>query len=433
MRLHNQILLSRLLTRSGDQAWDFALPVTLVVLFPQRFSLIATIFLATKLGQFLFQPIMASLIDRWKRNLTAYFGTVLQLVSVVAAAACIHSLLAAQSSSSAKFNFGIDGLLICGVVISSIFSTLGSGLMDIAVGNDWIPTLVEPDQLSTVNSRLKQIDLLTEVLSPVVAGVLLALSTQSNPLFGFQLVVLWNVISFGPEILILRRVFHRAQSLQQLPLSTSKFSGGLISKIVMGWREFWSHSSAAAMLAYAFLWLSALSPHGVLLTSFLKGGWEVSEVSLGIFRGAGAVFGLLATMTFPFVVRRLGVIRGSLAFIGLQAVTLLIAIPFFYNRALDGIVFLSLVLISRIGLYGFSLGEMEIRQRTIEAGQRGQVNGVASALTSFATLILYGAGTLVPEHAQFHWMVLLSAASVCIGAVVYYRWSRQRIEFGATL
>jgi len=433
MRLHNQILLSRLLTRSGDQAWDFALPVTLVMLFPQRFSLIATIFLATKLGQFLFQPMMASLIDRWKRNHTAYFGTILQLVSVVAASACIHSLLFAQSSSAAKFNFSIDVLMIFGLVISSILSTLGAALMDIAVGNDWIPALVEPNELSGVNSRLKQIDLLTEVLSPVIAGALLALSNQSNPLFGFQLVVLWNVISFCPEILILRRVFRRAESLQQLPLSASNFSGGLIAKTFTGWREFWNHSSAAAMLAYALLWLSALSPHGVLLTSFLKGGWELSEVTLGIFRGSGAIFGLMATMTFPVVARRLGFIRGSLLFIALQAITLLIAIPFFYNKGVDGIVFLSLVLISRIGLYGFSLGEMEIRQRTIEAGQRGRVNGVASALTSFATLMLFGAGTLVPDHSQFHWMVLLSVVSVCSGALVYYRWSRHRSDFAEIL
>jgi iron-regulated transporter 1 len=70
------------------------------------------------------------------------------------------------------------------------------------------------------------------------------------------------------------------------------------------------------------------------------------------------------------------------------------------------------------------MGEMEIRQRTIAAGLRGRINGVASALTSFATLLLFGAGTLVEGHEQFAWMVGLSVFSVCAAAVVYFRWYR---------
>ena len=100
MNLHNQILLSRLLTRSGDQAWDFALPVTLVMLFPKNFSLVATIYFLTKVGQFLFQPTLAEVVDRWKRSHTAYLGTVLQLLSVLGAALCLYGL--AQTVSSMR-------------------------------------------------------------------------------------------------------------------------------------------------------------------------------------------------------------------------------------------------------------------------------------------------------------------------------------------
>jgi iron-regulated transporter 1 len=124
-------------------------------------------------------------------------------------------------------------------------------------------------------------------------------------------------------------------------------------------------------------------------------------------------------------VRRLGVLKGSLAFIALQAISVVAALPFFYSRTQDGLFFLVLILISRIGLYGFSMGEMEIRQRTIAVGQRGEINGVASALTSFATLILYGAGTRVEDHQQFSGMVILSVVSVCMAAGIYSYWYRK--------
>ena len=424
MNLHNQILLSRLLTRSGDQAWDFALPVTLVMLFPKNFSLVATIYFLTKVGQFLFQPTLAGVVDRWKRSHTAYLGTVLQLLSVLGAALCLYGLAQTVSSNTHATLTTIEWALIVGVTTASIVSSLGSGLMDIAVGNDWIPTLVSAEDLARVNSRLKQIDLFTEVLSPVLAGILLAMNTLASPLFGFSLVVLWNVVSFVPEVFLLRRVFTRSQSLQALQHSSAEKVAGLLRRTTEGWHDFWKHPASPVMIAYALLWLSALSPHGVLLTSFLKGGWQLSEFTLGLFRGFGALFGLVATLVFPPVVRQFGVFKGSLFFICLQAATLLLALPFFLSHALDGLVFLALILVSRIGLYGFSMGEMEIRQRTIAAGLRGRINGVASALTSFATLLLFGAGTLVEGHEQFAWMVGLSVFSVCAAAVVYFRWYR---------
>lgn len=422
MRLQNILLLSRLLTRSGDQAWDFALPISLVALFPSQFSLIAVIFLASKLGQFLFQPFLSGIIDHWKRSHTAYFGTILQLLSIVIAASCINAMMNISHTLGAGHDYSKIWFLITGIVSASIFSALGSGVMDISVGNDWIPTLVEPKELAKVNSRLKQIDLLTEVLSPVLAGFLLSLSDASNPLLGFYIVALWNVLSFIPEMFLLRLVFQKAESLQLKSVSGSRLSSGIIKATLKGWRGFSAHPSAPMMLAYALLWLSALSPHGVLLTSFLKGGWHLSEMTLGFFRGFGAIFGLAATFIFPKFVQRMGVLKASFVFILLQAMMLLLAFPFYIAKTANGMVFLFLILISRIGLYGFSLGEMEIRQRTIPLGQRGQINGVAAALTSFATLILFGIGSLISTHEQFVWLVLLSILSVNLAAFVYFRW-----------
>jgi iron-regulated transporter 1 len=235
---------------------------------------------------------------------------------------------------------------------------------------------------------------------------------------------LWNVLSFIPELGLLKSVFRSRPELLLQKFSAPEQSKKSISeKLTGGWVAFFREPVALAVLAYAFLWLSVLSPHGVLLAGFLKDGWRMPEWMIGGFRGAGAFFGLLATVLFPWAVNRWGLLKASRNFIYFQALILIAALIFFFLPGLLGQVsFLALILLSRIGLYGFSLGEMEIRQIGIRSEVRGQVNGFASALTGLATLILYGVGTLLSETADFRYMVVMSVGFVVLGAINYGIW-----------
>jgi iron-regulated transporter 1 len=180
------------------------------------------------------------------------------------------------------------------------------------------------------------------------------------------------------------------------------------------------------MIAYALLWLSVLSPHGVLLTAFLKDGWRTPEWMIGIFRGLGAVFGLGATVLFPVLLKRVSVERTSFIFLAFQTVAILIGLGFFLEGGDVGrIGFLIAILFSRIGLYGFSLGEMQIRQVEIAPPLRGQINGFASALTALATIGLYGAGAALPSTDDFRILVICSVTLVALALFVYWNWLRR--------
>ena len=59
-----------------------------------------------------------------------------------------------------------------------------------------------------------------------------------------------------------------------------------------------------AALALALLYLTVLSL-GLLMTAYLK--WQgMTEAELSLYRGAGAISGLLATVVFPMLHTRLG-------------------------------------------------------------------------------------------------------------------------------
>jgi solute carrier family 40 (iron-regulated transporter), member 1 len=429
LSLPKKLMLGRLLTRSGDQAWDFAVPLVLLKIFPDQLRIAALYYLLAKLLNVLLLPKLASLIDRLNRKTTARLGIILQLVGVLIGAGSI-AVLATFNSTETNWGTLFSLVTFSSLVVGGFLASMGSSFMDIAISSDLVPSSLQPQELATFNSRMQQIDLFTEVASPVIAGFLLLVDSPTA-LAGFYFVALWNIISFFPELGILQSIFReRPDLIEKKNVTSIESKQSLLQKLTGGWRAFFKEPIAPVALAYAFLWLSVLSPHGVLLAGFLKDSWKLPEWAIGSFRGAGAFFGLAATVVFPLIVKKLGLKKSTQSLIWFQSFMLLLGLLcFFSSENLWGrIGFLIFILFSRIGLYGFSLGEMQIRQTGINPEVRGQVNGFASALTGVATLFLYGAGALLPKTSDFRILVVGSVIFVCVGAFTYSRWLRRQPE-----
>ncbi len=423
------LLLGRVLTRSGDQAWDFAVPLAILKLVPGELQYAALYYFLIRLANVLFFPKTAKLIDRLSRFSAAKHGISIQLAGVIIGFSSLYYLSAidfAHSSLSLK-----SSLILSLLVLGGILGSLGSSFMDIAIANDLVPASVKEDELASFNARLRQVDLFTELCAPILAGWLLTFETSQSILFGFSLIALWNLISFFPEYFLLKLIFNKNPELSQKKIVPSKeIRTSLFDKLTKGWRTFLSQPIAIVSLAYASLWLSVLSPHGVLLTGFLKDGWSLPEWGIGLFRGLGGFFGLSATLLFPLISRKLGLEKASRFFLGFQLVTVSLALIFFFQSAfIFKVLFLGLILLSRIGLYGFSLGEVQIRQVYIREEVRGEFNGFASALTAVATLGLYGGGALLPETKDFSYLVVISVFMVIVGYVLFNLWLNKKEKY----
>ena len=182
-------------------------------------------------------------------------------------------------------------------------------------------------------------------------------------------------------------------------------------------------------MAYALLWLNVLSPHGVLLTAFLKQQWNLSEPVIGFFRGAGSLVGLGTTFLFPWLLKKNTLVPTAKAAVFFQLATLILALACFLAAGVSWplkIGFLALVVASRFGLYGFTLAQTQLRQQDLEVSTRGFMNGYASSLTNAGVLTLYGTATFIARPNQFPGIVVASVFFVFLGAGVFAIWAQKR-------
>lgn len=420
----NKLFTGRVLTRSGDQAWDFAVPIAILKLVPGEIQYAAFYYFLIKLFNVIFLPRVTSLIDKINRFKAAKFGILIQLIGVILS---LIPLLRLSYLNVANINWqSIETILLLVTLITGgILSSVGSSFMDISIANDIVPSSIDASELPKFNSRLRQIDLFTELLSPILAGLLLTIELDNFVLFGFGLIALWNVLSFFPEFWLLKLIFKSKPHLLDKKVVKSPDSS-FVKNLMDGWQSFLKKPIAIVALAYACLWLSVLSPHGVLLTGFLKDGWKLPEWGIGVFRGLGGFFGLFTTFVFPKVIDRIGLVKGSQVFLLFQLITVSLALICFIQDSLAfKITFLVLILFSRVGLYGFSLGEMQLRQLKIPENVRGSFNGFATALTGIATIGLYGSGALLPSTSDFIILVVVSVLMVLVSFILFEYWAKR--------
>jgi iron-regulated transporter 1 len=423
MSMQFKILLSRFLTRFGDQAWDFAVPLVLIQIFPGKIQIIALVYLLSKLAQILIGPAIARKIDNTKRISIYKMGIGSQTIAMIFMWVSIIFLYL-EKSNGANLNLNHYFFILTLLALFSAVSSLGSSLMDISVGFDLAVDVLPENELTTFNSRLKRLDLLTEVTAPIFTGLVFSLFTNKSEFWGFSIVALLNLMTFIPEFYLLKSAQSSDNYKEKLivPSSPDNFLKVFFESI----KKLKNKSYALVIFSYALLWLSALSPHGVLLTSYLKDGAKTSELTIGFFRGFGALFGLIPTFLFLYLKEKHGLIQTSKLFIIFQfACVTLSAIGFYYITNIY--FFLIFILFSRIGLYGFSIGETELRQLLIPKEKRGEVNGIANSTTSMATLILFLAAALIGDTANFGIMVLFSVLAVFISLILFIRFSKQNI------
>ena len=108
---------------------------------------------------------------------------------------------------------------------------------------------------------------------------------------------------------------------------TRKFFSHLLTPfttLIDGWRIYMRQEIALIGFALAAIYLTVLGFSGVTAAYFLTQG--LRNDLIGLCQGVGAIFGVMGTLIFPFVRRRIGTVRTGLFGIGTQWTILLLCI-----------------------------------------------------------------------------------------------------------
>lgn len=162
------------------------------------------------------------------------------------------------------------------------------------------------------------------------------------------------------------------------------------------------------------------------MTAYLK--WQgMTEAELSLYRGAGAVSGLLSTLVFPSLHHAAGLKTTGLVGIWWQTISLAVAVlPVWLGQlgarlpaATISHVLLGGLVASRFGLWLFDLSVSQMLQEWIPDEDIGVINGVQSSIQNLFQSLSFVAGLFFWRPQQFPLLMYASVGVVLVSAAVY--------------
>eukprot|EP00438_Fugacium_kawagutii_P036789 Skav200810 [mRNA] locus=scaffold1819:70751:71722:+ [translate_table: standard] len=299
-----QLLSSHFITRLATQGWLFITNLVLIRFTPGQLLGPSVWGLSTMMATALLTPSLGAWADQTDRCQVVTLGVAAQAIAVLGSTVVLVVTLADGSNGDSKW------LGLLAFTAFSVVEMLGTALSDVAVKREWAPRLFEGQRLKRTNSLMSQIDLVSKALGPFLAGLLVTPSLGFLPseVVGFLAVGMLNVLSFPPQLVLLRRIYAaRAHQLQPLKASEVQRQANPLAPKGGAWPAWFRHPSGIQFLSlsYSLLYLTVLAPPGAFLTAHLAER-EVPNYQLALFRGSGALLGVAGVFVHPPVCRILG-------------------------------------------------------------------------------------------------------------------------------
>lgn len=408
---------------------------------PGSLALVSAFGLLDSAAQVAFGPAVGRYVDSTPRLHAASRLYLLQNSGVAVSACTALALLATGVRSGPVF-----WVLLAATVAAGCVASVGGMGSTLSVEREWTKALCGHDsaELARVNSGMKRIDLICLIASPICVGLILTYGGAQPMAAAVLGIAGWNLLSWGPECLLLKHAQEHSAELREEKHLAPRSAAGLEEApprrggSLQGLQSYLSQPVMPAALALALIYLTVMS-FGTLMTAYLK--WSgMAEAELSLYRGLGALSGVLATLVFPLAQRTLGLVRAGAGAIAAQLVCLLLAAAPAMAAAAGaplgaGLVTHALVgglVLSRFGLWSFDLAVNQLIQEGTPSSMLGAVSGVQGSLQSAFQMMAYVAGLAVPQPERFPWLMAASCGVVALAALLFARFAL-RTRFGSAL
>lgn len=481
-----KIYASRALSAWGDRMWAFGGGLFVLKLDESgTLRLVGVYGLVTCVSVILFGATIGNWIDAKPRLLAAQVFLAIQnlAVAVCCAVLAVYFWDGLLEDWAEWVNPAVSAVVIFVAMVANL-AAVGS---KIVVEKDWIVVIARGDnnRLAQINSVFRTIDLTCLVLSPMVAGLLFDfISTGFTAVF----IACWNVVSVCFEYWLLAQIYKDFPGLAHKPQDQDQDQDGepdpskkkkkkslseRLQQTAQSWQLYLRHPVRNAGLGLACLYMTVLGFDNITYGFCLE--QCVRESVLGSMVGVSAVVGVTASVSFPFIRRRINVTRtGVVGFLALVSTLALCVVsiwlpgsPFKYyggnknDKNDDEDLWTSTTVVSgnwtlstspapadaegecevssmvsvttlmagivaaRYGLWMADLSITQLLQENVDERVRGTIGGVQGGLNSFMDTIKFALVIALPQQDTFGWLIMASYASICLGFVSYLAFARR--------
>uniref|UniRef100_F1KUE2 Solute carrier family 40 member n=1 Tax=Ascaris suum TaxID=6253 RepID=F1KUE2_ASCSU len=327
----------------GDRLWTFA--ITLILEYIGGIRLLCL----DQLIEEIIIMVLSSFVGNWLDRQTRKRGTLTVLavnnVNVALSAALLAASIRmncrkAVDDSSNGVRHGISITCLVLAILCCSLGCLASEAEKLAFTKDWIVVMTakEHKTLSVSNAVMKTIDLSSAIISPSLSGILI---DQLGYEIACILFVVWNLVSWVVEGLLLRNIYYSVPELAtRTPLKdetddkrkkrSSKTSeqsdeiGNCWSSLFYVFHVYWSQTIFTAAFGLALLYMTVLGFDGIAIGYGRSQG--LSATWLGILRSIGSACGIAGVLSYTAFETNIGVRRTGLIGFTTQQLALYVCI-----------------------------------------------------------------------------------------------------------
>ncbi|XP_060553697.1 solute carrier family 40 member 1-like isoform X2 [Ruditapes philippinarum] len=309
------VYFSHFLSAWGARMWQFGAGLFLVIINPDSLLLTAVYGFVMGAAMLVLGPLVGDWVDNTPRLSAARSSLIVQNLSIAMCSVVVYFVIIYRTDIEEQWPDKSLLTLCFGVIILiSTIAQLASSANTIAVEKDWIVEICgsNTDLLATTSAILKSIDLITNIVAPIVTGQIMAFaSTEVGALF----IGGWNVVSVFLEYYLLWKVYNVVPALRakkekcrvekadikhEVSISCTSCMKRILGTFVTlarGWKTYMKYDVAFAGLGLAFLFMTVLGFDNITVGFAYTQG--VNESVMGALMAAGAVMGILGSIIYP--------------------------------------------------------------------------------------------------------------------------------------
>ncbi|SPO00604.1 related to iron transporter [Cephalotrichum gorgonifer] len=434
-----RLYISHFLSTWNSRLFEFAAVLFLAAIYPNTLLPMSVYALVRSGSAIVFAQSIGSWIDRGERLTVVRTSIVGQRIAVVGSCGIFWAMVQMGEGMGGRAKAGAFAVT---VVLACVEKSCAQMNL-ISIERDWVVVITEENEPArrALNARMRRIDLLCKLLGPLV----ISLVALSSTLIAIWVTLGMSGLSIVPEYLCIEKVYKGVPSLCRRKQDSILPSGDRIRSPIPGFKAsisrilpisslpfYFSHSALLPSFSLALLYLTVLSFSGQMITFLISVGY--SPLHIGIARTLSTIFELSATWIAPYLMRRIGMIRGGMWSISWQMIWLAGGVTLFVTDSqatvtrpiVSATVLAITVGLSRIGLWGYDLCAQNIIQDEVESDYRGTFSTVEASFQNLFELLSYATTIVFSRPDQFHWPVLISCVAVYAAGGLYACFVRRR-------